>query len=80
MLGDVKGFASLKWEDVPDGWQAPFRPATKGMFAEWPNIADMFPWQNNGVKAGRTWVVAPEKSSAEKTDRIREVTQQSEGF
>jgi len=65
-LGNVKSFTSLKWENVPDGWQTPFRPATKGDFANWPNIVDIFPWQNNGVKAGRTWVIAPEKNTLER--------------
>lgn len=62
-LAEVKAFSSLKWEDAPDGWQAPFRPETKGRFAKWPKLADIFPWQNNGVKAGRTWVIASEKHS-----------------
>jgi predicted helicase len=32
---------------------------TKGKFTKWPSITDLFPWQSNGVKAGRTWVIGP---------------------
>lgn len=65
-LGDVKGFASLKWEDVPDGWQAPFRPESKGSFSKWPQITDVFPWQSNGVQCKRTWPIAPDKETLTK--------------
>ncbi len=64
-LSAVKGFASLKWEVVPDEWQAPFRPESKGAFSKWPKITDMFPWQSNGVQCKRTWPIAPEKETLE---------------
>jgi len=49
----------LKWETVPDQWQAPFRPASTGDFSKWPKITDIFPWQQPGVGFYRTWPVAP---------------------
>ena len=42
-------------------WQAPFRPAGEGDYFAWPLLTDLMPWQQSGVKAGRTWVIAPEK-------------------
>lgn len=62
-LGRVKFESDFKWEEAPEEWQAPFRPEAKGEFAAWPKIDDIFPWQNNGVKAGRTWVIAPDKNT-----------------
>ena len=63
VLGGIKSATDLKWDIVPNAWQAPFRPETIGEFAGWPRIENIFPWQNNGVKAGRTWVIAPEQNT-----------------
>jgi hypothetical protein len=59
-LAGIANFASLQWEDCPDGWQSPFRPGGVGVFFKWPALRDLFPWQQCGVKAGRTWVIAPD--------------------
>ncbi len=53
--------AQVKWQDCPDDWRAPFRPAGEGDYFAWPLLTDLMPWQQSGVKAGRTWVIAPEK-------------------
>jgi predicted helicase len=37
----------------------------KGKFTKWPSIADLFPWQNNGVQCKRTWPIAPTKELLE---------------
>ena len=58
-LDAVVDFASLTWQDCPDDWHAPFRPAGAGAYFDWPSITSLFPWQQGGVKAGRTWVIAP---------------------
>lgn len=58
-LDNIQSMADVDWEDAPAGWQSPFRPAANGAFATWPLLTDLMPWQNNGVKAGRTWVIAP---------------------
>ncbi len=62
LLDKIESFAHsmLKWHDCPDEWQAPFRPAGTGDYFAWPPLTDMMPWQQSGVKAGRTWVIAPE--------------------
>jgi hypothetical protein len=46
---------------VPGDWDAPFSPDGEGKFFSWPLLSDLMPWQNNGVKAGRTWVVGPSR-------------------
>jgi predicted helicase len=58
-LDAIASNSDLKWEAVSSDWQAPFRPIATGKFTKWPNMTDLFPWQNNGVKAGRTWVIGP---------------------
>ena len=60
-LESIKSFADVSWELCPTEWQAPFRPAGKGKYFDWPLITDVFPWQQSGVMPGRTWVVAPDK-------------------
>ncbi|WP_416975596.1 type ISP restriction/modification enzyme [Streptomyces sp. 4F14] len=51
-----------------DGWQdahtedvQPFRPATGAGWSEFPELSDLFPWANLGVKANRSWVNAPDR-------------------
>jgi len=62
-LDSITSSDDLKWESVPSEWHAPFIPIQTGTFTKWPNITDIFPWQSNGVKAGRTWVIAPSKEN-----------------
>ena len=60
-LEDLRGLSSVEWSECPDRWQAPFLPPGKGSYFEWPLLTDLMPWQQSGVKAGRTWVVAPDE-------------------
>ncbi len=59
-LDDITGFSKVEWQECPDEWQAPFRPTGEGVYFSHPILTDLMPWQQSGVKAGRTWVVAPE--------------------
>jgi predicted helicase len=65
-LDTITNFASIKWQDCPDEWQAPFRPAGKGEYFDWPLLTDLMSWQQSGVKAGRTWVISPEEETLRK--------------
>ena len=58
-LDVIDCFAKVKWQNCPDGWQAPFRPAGRGDYFGWPLLTDLMPWQPTGVMAGRTWLIAP---------------------
>jgi hypothetical protein len=53
-LNAISDFKSLKWQDCPNHWKAPFRPAGKGSYFEWPLITDLMPWQHSGVQLKRT--------------------------
>jgi hypothetical protein len=59
-LGGIAGLSSVEWQECPTEWPAPFRPAGKGRYFDWPLLTDLLPWQHSGVKAGRTWVISPE--------------------
>lgn len=52
----------LPFVDCPVEWTAPFRPAGKGDYFNWPLLTDLMPWQQSGVKAGRTWVAAVDEA------------------
>jgi len=65
-LDTIADFASMKWQDCPSDWQAPFRPAGKGEYFDWQPLTDLMPWQQSGVKVGRTWVIAPEEETLRK--------------
>jgi predicted helicase len=74
-LDSISKAANLEWKKVPSGWQDSFMPDAKGAFTKWPSIVDVFPWQNNGIKAGRTWVIDPcEETLREKVTRLLSAT------
>lgn len=56
-LESIEGLQNLQFEDCPTEWHAPFRPQSAAIFFDWPQITDLMPWQQSGVKAGRTWVI-----------------------
>ena len=64
-LNAVTDFASLQWKDCPDEWQSSLRPPGTGAFFDRPLLTNLFPWQQGGVKAGRTWVIAPNADTLE---------------
>ena len=57
-LESLNVLADLDFADCPDSWDAPFRPAGKGDYFDWPLLTDLMPWQHSGVEAKRTWPVA----------------------
>ena len=65
-LDAVTCFKSLAWQDCPDDWQAPFRPAGTGTYSAWPVLADLLPWQHSGIQLKRTWPIAQNVSTLEK--------------
>ncbi|MDE2889429.1 MAG: hypothetical protein OXR72_14575 [Gemmatimonadota bacterium] len=64
-LDTIDQFASISWQDCPEDWQAPFRPAGKGDYFTWPLITDLLPWQHSGVQLKRTWPIAPDTETLE---------------
>ncbi|MGH4021804.1 MAG: type ISP restriction/modification enzyme [Pseudonocardiaceae bacterium] len=44
------------WQDVRDGWDAPFTPAGEASWDEHPALDDLFPVRVPGVKSNRAWV------------------------
>ena len=65
-LDSVESFDDLKWRDCSHDWDAPFYPVGIGAYFDWPAVTDVFPWQQSGVKAGRTWPINPERRSLER--------------
>lgn len=61
-LDAIVGFTKVKWQKCSNRWQSPFRPVGQGDYFKWPQLNNLMPWQQSGVKAGRTWVIAPEKA------------------
>ncbi len=65
-LEAIGTFADLSWRECLGDWHEPFLPRGESDYWNWPLLTDLFPWQENGVKAGRTWPIAPDRSSLEK--------------
>ncbi|OPY17082.1 MAG: N-6 DNA Methylase [Syntrophus sp. PtaB.Bin075] len=59
-LDAINSSEDFKWENVSNEWQSAFKPISQNDFAKWPNLIDIFPWQNNGVQCKRTWPIAPD--------------------
>jgi hypothetical protein len=48
------------WQDGMAGDKDPFTPAGPSDWPRYPSLGDLFPWHSPGVKANRTWVIAPD--------------------
>lgn len=78
VLDSITDFAGVKWHACPTDWQAPFRPPGKGDYFDWPLLTDLMPWQQSGVKAGRTWVISPEEETLKQRWRAMLNTEKEE--
>ena len=54
------------WESCSSDWRATFLPAAKGGWATYPTLESLFGYNSSGLKAGRTWPIAPDRDSLEK--------------
>nr|WP_281493610.1 type ISP restriction/modification enzyme [Ancylobacter koreensis] len=54
-----------EWANGPDEWRGPFLPEASGAWAEFPSLNRFFNFSGPGVMPGRTWVIAPDRSSLE---------------
>ena len=43
-LDEIADFKSVTWQDCPDDWNAPFRPAGTGEYFNWPLLTNLLPW------------------------------------
>jgi hypothetical protein len=48
------------WQECQGHDEEAFIPATGTAWSRYPSLGDIFPWQSPGVKANRTWVIAPD--------------------
>ena len=69
-LDAITHLSAVAWQDCPTDWRAPFRPAGRGAYFNWPLLTDLMPWQHSGVKAGRTWVISPEQQTLRERWRV----------
>ena len=62
-----------EWRDGASGWRDPFLPEQDGIWGSFLALADFFDWSGLGVKAHRTWPIAPDVGSlAERWNRLRD--------
>ena len=48
------------WQECLNGTLDPFAPPGASGWPDYPPLSDLLPWQSPGVKANRTWVIAPD--------------------
>ena len=56
-LDNAESISNFDWQACAEDWDAPFHPSGEGTYFVWPKITDLFPWQQSGVKVGRTWPI-----------------------
>src|SRR5450830_58787 len=56
-LDSIEAFASVEWQNCPNDWQSPFRPAGTGDYFSCPLLTDLMPWQHSGEEVKRTWPI-----------------------
>ena len=56
-LEAVDKLEGLSWQECPDDWHAPFLPAGKGDFFDWPRVVDLMPWSHSGCELKRSWPI-----------------------
>ena len=55
-----------EWRQGEPGLRRPFLPEQAAEWTSLPKLADLTSWASPGVKAHRTWVIAPDASSLER--------------
>ena len=65
-LEAVQRFEDLQWRECLGGWTEVFLPASGSPYWDWPLLTDLFPWQENGVKAGRTWPISTDRETLQR--------------
>ncbi len=58
-LNGIRRLDDVAWVDTPSGWHDRLVPPSGEAYEDWPRLIDLFPWQYPGVKANRTWPIAP---------------------
>ena len=80
VLDAIDSFEKVEWQDCPDEWQTPFRPAGEGDYFSWPLLIDLMPWQHSGVQLKRTWPIAQDTGTLERRWRELLTASQTENL
>lgn len=60
------GLGDTGWVDGPDDWPGPFLPEASGEWGDFPALKSLFVYNGSGIQPGRTWVIAPDRTSLER--------------
>ena len=58
------------WADCASDLRAPFFPGAVGAWAGFAALEDLFAYDGSGVMPGRTWVIAPDRTSLERRWKV----------
>ena len=65
-LDATEALRDLDWRECTTEWRAPFFGSGVGAYFDWPTVTGAFPWQQSGVKAGRTWPIGVHRQTLER--------------
>ena len=63
VLREISKFENIDWQPCFSDWEKPLLPEGQGDYFSWPLLSDIFPWQQSGVKVGRTWPIEYSKEA-----------------
>jgi hypothetical protein len=58
-LDRIRRLEDQSWQPASRSWQAPLMPRAGTVYASWPKLTDIFPWQVSGAQLKRTWPIGP---------------------
>jgi hypothetical protein len=61
-LGRATDLGSFAWAAASQEWTSPFAAKRATVYGEWPQVTDLFPWQEGGMQIKRTWPAHPSKA------------------
>lgn len=62
-LDSITKLSDLQWIDCPDKLSDPFTPVENKVYSNWPSLKEIMPVSYTGVKASRSWIIAPNKET-----------------
>ncbi|ORW08545.1 MULTISPECIES: type ISP restriction/modification enzyme [Mycolicibacter] len=66
----------MQWHPTRTTWQAPFTPAARSQWDDYPALNDLMPWSSTGVTANRNWPSAPTPTVLK--ERLRRLISESD--
>ncbi|HMO57563.1 MAG TPA: hypothetical protein PKC19_09420 [Roseiflexaceae bacterium] len=62
-LDAIISLNDVAWRECSSEWLKPLLPLSDAAYWDWPELTNLFPWQQSGVKVGRIWPVCIDRET-----------------